>query len=301
MAEYDDDLSVLGSEDSDTFDTPEEEGVEPDSGKAKAAFVRLRQERRALKDELEQTKQTMAQLRAQIAAGQTTPQPSDSPNLIAQRRAYRENVRQRAIMNLQGEVFASDDERNMAVWQEMQGITAQDAMLLARENFAAMQAPQVIDSVLSKFSILSDDDRDAVREMVNKLPSDLKVNPEAIRKEVHSYIGQNVQRFATPATETDETPPETRKGSPATGKKTGDGKVRLTEGAAAAAASELRGGSAGVRLTETPSSKSKEKSGTLAPEDIPVMRQQGANPNDPADVKIFLEGEKLAEKQNLGI
>lgn len=302
MAEYDDDLSVLGPEDSDTFDTPEEEeGVEPDSGKAKAAFVRLRQERKALKDELEQTKQAMGQLRAQVAAGQTAPQPSDSPNLISQKRAYRENVRQRAVLSLQGEVFATNDERNMAIWQEMQGITAQDAMLLARENFAAMQAPQVIDSVLSKFGILNDDDKDAVREMVNKLPSDLKVNPEAIRKEVHSYIGQNVERFATPATDADETPPESRRGSPATGKKTPDGRVRLTERAAAATASGLRGGSPGVRLTETPTSKSKERSATLAAEDIPVMRQQGANPNDPVDVKDFLEAKKLAKQQNLGI
>lgn len=301
MTEQDEsDLSVLGQEDSDTFDTPEEGGVEPDSGKAKAAFVRLRQERKAFKDDLGKAQQEMAQLRAQIAAGQTAPQPSDNRSLIAQKRAYRENVRQRAMSSLQGEVFATDDERNWAVLQEMQAITSHDAVMVARENFTAMQAPQVVRSVLSEFDILNDDDKATVRDLVNKLPPDLRVNPDVIRKEVHSYIGQNVQRFAaTPEPEDEKKRPAGT--TLASGKKTSDGKVRLSETAGAATASGLRGGSPGLRLTETPPSKSKESGGALTAEDVTVMRQQGANPSDPDDIKLFRESQKLAKTKTLGV
>jgi len=302
MVENDEDLSVLGQEDADTLDMPEEGEVEL-TGKAKAAFVKSRQERKALKDELEQTKSALEQLRAAHAAAQTAPQSSDSPNLVAQKRRYRESVHLRAVQSLEGEVFASEQQRDAALWQEMAAIMAMDAMEVGVQNFAAMQAPQVTSSVLSEFSMLNEDDRAAVRQLVDKLPPNLKVNPDAIRKEVHSYIGANVQRF-TGAPETPESEKETggkaTGGSPATAKTVTGGRLHLGKEAAAAAASGLKGGSPGVKLTEPPGGKPRGQAQSLSDEDIVVLRQQGGNPTDPTDVKLFLEAKKGAKQRALG-
>jgi hypothetical protein len=296
----DDDLAVLGQDDSD-LDMSDTEGTSGVlDGKTKSAFVKLRQERQALRKELEATKKTVEQLSAGVIAAQRQQQSRTTDDPSGLRRRYRESVRQRALQNLTGEVFTNQDEQNMAVWQEMQAIAANDAAELAVQRVVSIQAPQVVENVLSGFSQLDEEDKAAVRKVVDSLPPNLRVDPQVIRKEIHSYIGQNFEKFAKPPEQQNDKGKRT--GTPATGQKTSDGRIRLSESAAAAAASGLKGGSLGVRLTETSQQGgSRKRAEPLTDEDISTMRNQGANPNDPEDVKLFQEAKDKAKRVSSGL
>lgn len=298
LNDRDDDLSVLGQGDTDNLDIPDE-GVEGlQGGKVKAAFVKLRQERKTLRDELQKKEQELTQTRSQLTEATVERQRGRAPEGVSRRRAYHENVRQRAIGNLAGETFTSEQERDAAIWQEMTAITSNDAAQLAVQKLATLQSPQVLGNVLGEFTRLDDDDRTAIRDIVDKLPLDLKLDPDAIRKEVHSYVGRNIEKFSQPQHNGDK-PGRVRGSTPATGQKTSDGRVSLSASAGAAAASGLKGGSPGVRLSEGSPQRTRPAP-KLTDEDIAIMKQQGTDPADSEEVKLFLESKELAHRKSLG-
>lgn len=302
LRDRDDDLSVLGQPDTDNLDIPDE-GVEGfQGGKVKAAFVKLRQQRRqereTFREELQKKDQELTRISGQLNEANVERQRARAPEGVSRRRAYHENVRQRALGNLAGETFTSEQERDAAVWQEMTAITSNDAAQLAVQKLATLQSPQVLGNVLGEFTRLDDDDRTAIRDIVDKLPLDLKLNPDAIRKEVHSYVGQNIEKFSQPQQNGDKGG-RVRGSTPATGQKTSDGKISLSRSAGAAAASGLKGGSLGVRLSEGPAPKTRPAP-KLTDDDIAIMKQQGADFTDPEEVKLFLEGKETAHRKSLG-
>lgn len=260
-----------------------EEGAEGEAAKKrKAAFGQLRTDRKKLFNLAKDQQARIKELEQRMASGQgqtaALSQPESEKTRLAT--AYRQNLHARAVQALQGQRFPSDDEYRLAYFDTRAAIVADDRLAIREQQQMQKSAPDVVASVLGTFSVLDEDDKSALRKIVDALPLDMKADKDAVQKEVYSYIGQNLGRFG--GQEKDEGKPKAKPvGSPV----------------GAATASGLKGGSPGVKINVTPGSGKESKPVSLKDEDRDAMKKSGLSPESGEDVALYVDAKKLAKQK----
>ena len=297
--EYEDPAVSDLDDNENVFDTPDDDGggKDPDVSKQNAAFARLRKENADLKAQVEKTTKSVAALEGKVNQRRAGPSPTNETP-ATQRRRYRLDVQRRAQQSFDssGEVFETEEERQTAFLMEVQATIANDATQVAAMRQAEQNAPRNVNEVLAEFEVLNEEEVEEVRERLDKLSARDKADPEKIRGEIHSYIGQNYRRFtdrqvADPGEEGEQRPHGT---SPASGRRISGGKVGLRK-AAETAANDVRAGARGVKLKKS-SDTGRRAPQPLSPDDIAIIQAQGNDVNDPVHVREYLDAKDIAAR-----
>lgn len=275
------------------------EEVPEGEGKANAAFA---QQRQVMKKQQEMIKALAAKVDASTQSEGRESQPtSEIPvlptDLDRARRQYQQNLMNRAMQR----VGRPLDMRNS---QDQADLNLEMMVLISEDRLAAFQTEQTrgkagstVKTVLAEFPELDNADRKAITEAIGVLPVELQANADTVRKEIYSYRGQHLEKFVPKqeSQESQETVSSTVNVNPnealvMEGVSSGQHPMFEDKKAGAAAASGLRGGSAGIKV---PSPKvSGETIPRIKKDDRELMRKLHLDPKNASDVKSYLKAQE---------
>ena len=184
-------------------------------------------------------------------------------NLAYQQAQYESNLRVRAMQSL-----GTLDANSPFVEREAQRLYALDMATREKEIVAVKEADGIVDETLSEFSQFTDEDKGAIRESMTSWSALDRANPDFVRREAHTFIGANFERF----------------------KPAPNGKPSKPQGVApgAAAASTIKAtGNKGV----APGDKGKQ-SGAPKPATSEEVKQMKAIGCPPDQIETFRAGQK---------
>jgi hypothetical protein len=197
---------------------------EADEGQKKQAhaFEKLRQGLRTAKAVIEEQKK---QMDAQSASRVSTPSAPVAAQPTVDARVAAEMVITRLANQAMINVGVADPT-NPLVQLEVNRLYQQEISRIERAKTAPEQAKKILNGSLASFSGLSADDVGQIQERVSRLSLDQQLDENAVRGEIHRYVGENFERFRTPPAGAPAPSASTSSGSPGVGPAAASG-VRL--------------------------------------------------------------------------
>ena len=205
-------------------------------------------------EQAEATRNQQAQQQQQQAQQQQQSLPQDNrmqANLV--------------LLQLQNEAMTNvgiPDAKHPLVQMEVNRLYVEKVQQNRSRQETMQRAPEVIESVLTQFPVLTDEDRAAVKQRIGQLDRALQGNEQAVKTVVHVYMGENIDKFA--------------------GRGAG-GSQQAGAGAAAASGARTRG--SGVPPANPPGGRQNEKPAT--PDETKGMRALGLDPLKTGDVTKY--------------
>lgn len=275
-------LKELESLDLDSEEIPDEiknlseETDEEKQKKAAHAFGQLRGTLKTAKEVIQQQAKELEE------AKKPSPQPAQAP--ASQGTLTPEQQSQFYLGSLQTRAMNSlgvYDPNNPLVQMEVQRIYNEDMAMVQKRQAATQNAESVIEDTLKSFSQLADEDKVKIRERISSQYDVLQqADPKIIQREVHTYLGENIQKF--------------RGKEPKPGEDGTPQKSDVSSGAAAASSLKSQG-NVGVELGQASSDKTIEQK-PPTPAELKKMKIVGLFNPTPQQVATFRRAEKKKGK-----
>ena len=191
-------LKQLSEMDLDSDQTPEEiaaqdSGNQNDElkGKAAKAWHDLRGKLKVARGVIEELSKPKEQTSTGQAAAQT---PSNATDRSAQAQAYLDALTMRAMQSTG--IF---DSNNRIVQMEVARLYQFDITQMERTRQAQADGDKTFDSVAAGFKGLDDSDKAAIKARMSGLSPLDRTNENVIKTVVHTYMGENLDKFSKPS------------------------------------------------------------------------------------------------------
>jgi len=182
----------LESDEVPDFVQAQDAGQETDETKKKAAraWHDLRGMLKVAKGTIEELSKEKEQKPPAPAAAQT---PSSDSDRSSQQKLYFAGLRSRAMAN--AGVYDPD---NPIVQLEVNRLYQEDMARMAQTQRAQTEGDKIFNSTVEQFKQLDDKDKEAIKSRMAGLDPIQRANPETIKVFVHTYLGENLEKFAKP-------------------------------------------------------------------------------------------------------
>lgn len=289
----------------------ESEDLPEDDSKRNAAFAKLRKQNKLLSLAQAQFQEKMKASSNASANGQGQPNTQNvlTPNLTNEQQQalrYSQMVESRAKEMTDKLVHSgmTQEVYTRLYWMNAQSVLTADLIEKSKRDSLAEKAPTVVNSVLSEFGQLSDEDRTAIRGRLKGFDPVAVADPQTVKREVFAFLGEKSLE-GDPTRKVDKKPKSSKpSGDEEEGSwrdtppdRIGAGQQSL--GVGAAAASEAKEGR-GMKIPHKDQKAEADSDGSrLTKDDRETMRHTGLDPADPVHVKRYKFGQKTKASSHI--